>query len=58
MNDTKAFQTNNTLEVKILMRRAKCFEGTGEMEKAKVDLDKLLLMEPQNAEARTMLKIV
>ena len=28
------------------------------MEKAKADLDKLLLLEPQNSEAKSMLKIV
>ena len=28
------------------------------MEKAKADLDKLLLLEPQNSEARSMLKVV
>ena len=45
-SETKSFQTNNALEVKILLRRAKCFESLNEMEKAKIDLDKLLLLEP------------
>jgi tetratricopeptide (TPR) repeat protein len=45
-SETKSFQTNNALEVKILLRRAKCFESLNEMEKAKFDLDKLLLLEP------------
>ena len=57
-NETKAFQQNNALEVKILLRRAKCFENVNEMEKAKADLDRLLLLEPQNEEGRTMLKLV
>lgn len=57
-SETKSFQTNNALEVKILLRRAKCFESKNEMEKAKLDLDKLLILEPQNSEARTMLKLV
>jgi len=57
-NETKSFQAQNSLEVKILLRRAKCFENTGDMEKAKADLDKILLLEPQNSEARSMLKII
>ena len=57
-SETKSFQQNNALEVKILLRRAKCFESLNEMEKAKADLDKLLLLEPQNSEARSMLKVV
>lgn len=57
-NETKSFQLNNSLEVKILLRRAKCYEHNGEMENAKADLDKILLLEPQNAEARSMLKII
>lgn len=30
----------------------------GEMEKAKADLDRLLLLEPHNGEAKSMLKVV
>jgi hypothetical protein len=44
------------LETKILMRRAKCYEMTGEVTKAKDDLDRCLIMEPKEGEARAMLK--
>lgn len=39
MNDTKSFGRDNRLEVKLLQRRGKSFEMTGEFEKAKQDLD-------------------
>lgn len=38
-NDTKAFQYENRLEVKLLLRRGKSYEIKGELEKAKADLD-------------------
>ena len=35
MNETKSFQKENRLEVKILMRRGKSYESLGDNEKAK-----------------------
>jgi tetratricopeptide (TPR) repeat protein len=58
MNETRSFQKDNLLEVKILLRRGKSYENLGEYEKAKDDLDKALSLEPQNGEARTLLKKV
>lgn len=46
------------LEVKLLLRRAKSYEMQQEWELAKVDLDKTLLLEPQNSEARSLLKVI
>lgn len=40
------------------MRRGKSYESLGENEKAKVDLDKALIMEPQNGEAKVIAKRV
>ncbi len=57
-SDTKLFSKENRLEVKILMRRGKSYESLGENEKAKADLDKALLMEPQNGEAKVIAKRV
>ena len=56
--DTKTFQTSNVLEVKILLRRGKCYEMEGELQKARDDLDKCMILEPKNGEARTMLKAI
>jgi tetratricopeptide (TPR) repeat protein len=58
LNDTKAFTKENRLEVKILMRRGKSYEQLEDLEKAKVDLDKALMMEPQNGEAKVIAKRV
>jgi hypothetical protein len=58
MNETKSFQTDNRFEVKILMRRGKSYESIGENEKAKADLDKALILEPQNGEAKVIAKRV
>jgi len=58
LSDTKTFSKENRLEVKILMRRGKSYESLGENEKAKADLDKTLLMEPQNGEAKVIAKRV
>jgi hypothetical protein len=38
------------------MRRAKCYEMQGEVTKARDDLDRCLIMEPKEGEARQMLK--
>lgn len=46
--DTKEFQQDNTLEVKLLQRRAKCYEINNEFEKAKEDLDRAMLMDREN----------
>jgi len=56
--DTASFQNNNILAVKILMRRAKCYEMTNEIEKAKNDIDKTIILEPRNVEARELLKSI
>lgn len=58
MNDTKSFAKENRLEVKILMRRGKSYESLGDNEKAKADLEKALLLEPQNGEAKVIAKRV
>lgn len=58
LDDTKSFQKDHRLEVKILMRRGKSYEALGESEKAKQDLDQALLLEPQNGEAKVIQKRV
>ena len=54
MNDTKSFARENRLEVKILLRRGKSYEATGELEKSKEDLDRALIYDPQNGEAKNL----
>ena len=46
MNDTKSFSTDNKLEVKLLLRRASCYEKSDEIVKAKQDLDNCTRLEP------------
>jgi tetratricopeptide (TPR) repeat protein len=46
MNDTKSFNRDNRLEVKLLQRRGKSYEMLGEFEKAKADLDHAVMLEP------------
>ena len=46
------------MEVKILMRRGKSYESVGDNERAKADLDRAILMEPQNGEAKVIAKRV
>lgn len=58
LSDTKTFSKENRLEVKVLMRRGKSYESLGDNEKAKADLDKALMMEPQNGEAKVIAKRV
>ena len=58
MNDTRSFNKDNRLEVKVFLRRGKSYENLGEFEKAKDDLDRAISLEPQNGEARTLLKKV
>jgi len=55
MNDTKDFNKDNLLEVKLLMRRSKCYEMKNEFEKAKEDLDKAMMLDPQNAAVKQSL---
>lgn len=38
------------------MRRAKSYEMVNDYEKAKADLDQCVMYEPQNGEARALLK--
>mgnify|MGYP002396232983 CR=1 FL=1 len=51
--DTREFQRDNLLEIKLLQRRAKCLEVDEEYEKAKEDLDRAMLLDPQNPAVRT-----
>ena len=57
-NETKLFASNNVLEVKLLLRRAKSLEMQNQWEQAKLDLDKVLMLEPKNSEAQSALKQV
>lgn len=57
-NETKLFASNNVLEVKLLLRRAKSLEMQNQWEQAKEDLDKVLMLEPKNSEAQSALKQV
>ena len=41
-----------------MLRRSKCYDNLGQVEKAKADLDRLLLLEPANTEAKSILKII
>ncbi len=50
-NETKAFASNNVLEIKNLLRRAKAYEMKEQWELAKADLDKVIYLEPKNSEA-------
>ena len=56
MNETKTFSTQNTLEVKILLRRSKSYDLLGDFESCKKDIERILLIEPKNTEASNLLK--
>lgn len=56
--DTKEFQRDNILEIKLLQRRSKCLEVQEKYEESKVDLDKAQLLDPQNPIVRASLKRV
>lgn len=56
--DTKEFQRDNVLEIKLLQRRSKCREVQEQFEQAKEDLDKAMLLDPQNPIVRASLKRV
>lgn len=51
--DTREFQRENTLEVKLLQRRARCYEMEEDFEKAKVDLDRASMLDRENPAVRT-----
>lgn len=57
-NDTKSFQPNNGLEVKLLLRRAKSYEMQEQWELAKKDLDRITALEPKNSEAASLSKTI
>ena len=57
-NETKSFSKQNTLEIKLLMRRQKGYNSMQDFEKCKADLDRVLLLEPQLSEASQSLKLV
>lgn len=46
MNDTRSFASDNKFEVKLLLRRASCLDKSGDVEKAKADLDQCAWLEP------------
>jgi hypothetical protein len=46
------------LEIKILLRRGKSYESIGELEKAKSDLDRAIILDPHNGEAKSLQKKV
>ena len=58
ISDTKSFSHDNTLEVKLLLRRGKSYEMTHQYEKAKNDLDEWVRLDRGNKEAESMLKKV
>ena len=51
--DTREFQNDNTLEIKLLQRRAKCLEVKEDFEKAKEDLDRAHMLDKENPVIRT-----
>ena len=46
MNDTRAFNSDNRFEVKLLLRRSTAYERLNDIESAKKDLDKCVELEP------------
>ena len=56
--ETKSFQKQNHLEIKLLMRRSKSYNALQDYEKAKADLDRILIIEPAHSEAANTLKVV
>ena len=57
-NETRSFSRQNNLEIKLLLRRAKSHQSLDDYEKAKADLDRVLILEPNQAEASGMLKVI
>jgi hypothetical protein len=50
--DTREFQRENILEIKLLQRRAKCFEEKEDFEGAKADLDRAAMLDRENPQVR------
>ena len=46
MNETKSFNKQNNLEIKLLLRRSNAYNALQEYEKSKADLDKIMILEP------------
>mmetsp|Transcript_36900 Transcript_36900/g.56494 ORF Transcript_36900/g.56494 Transcript_36900/m.56494 type:complete len:394 (+) Transcript_36900:815-1996(+) len=57
-SDTKEFHRENTLEIKLLQRRAKCYEVKGKYELAKEDLDRAFMLDRENPAVRQMRKTI
>lgn len=58
MSDTKSFNADNQLEVKLLLRRGKSHQMLRQLEQAKRDLDECVRLDRRNKEAQNMLKKV
>jgi tetratricopeptide (TPR) repeat protein len=58
ISDTKSFNSENHLEVKLLLRRGKSYQMLEQYEKAKEDLDECVKLDRRNKEAANMLKKV
>ena len=46
--DTREFQRDNVLEVKLLQRRAKCYEVKDMLQEARDDLDRAMMLDKEN----------
>ena len=53
--DAKDFQVDNILEIKLLQRRAKCYEIQNKLEAAKADLDQALILDRDNPAVKSSL---
>lgn len=58
ISDTKSFNTDNQLEVKLLLRRGKSYQMVEKYQLAKNDLDECVKLDRRNKEAANMLKNV
>lgn len=58
LNETKSFNLDNQLEVKLLLRRGKSYQMLKEYELAKKDLDECVRLDRRNKEAQSILKSV
>ena len=56
--DTKEFMKDNRLEIKLLMRRSKCYEEKENFEKAKDDLEKAQFLDKNDESIKHALKRV
>lgn len=50
--ETREFQRENILEIKLLQRRAKCLEEKQDFEGAKADLDRAAMLDRENPQVR------